>query len=438
MTFSSVCWSNTSQSRRLTASQQHVRKRKFVGGHVQRQRQIQRGRVASFSEDLLLTLQKNPPPKHVTGPLPLDWYAGFLQGRRSSFSIGLEDRNYVTVMSFFSVNVQDRQLHVLVQLWQLFGQVGHIIRLNLQGTPWWNYRVCATDCVPNLLPIIDKMPLKSKKLQQYFLFRAFVQNRYMRKYGRDIVAYYSMMRNLNERALKLFKKKQKDVLLRIGLSTKSERFHQKFGISLQKLAIKENMTEEDKNKWKYQIVQASYRQQSAIYTEDFVTGLVDANGNFKINFQMLTDRWPLTRCQCRFTISQSNDLQFLQDIQWRFFENKGTIRYSNAGFYSLTFTGMKDIVGVIIPFFLRNPLKTAKYEDFERFATVVYRCYYAEKYSVKLYEELVELIYSGRKEQKKEMLLEYLNVAKTREQFHKVKPRLQEIKEQFQEKFGVI
>jgi len=91
----------------------------------------------------------------------------------------------------------------------------------------------------------------------------------------------------------------------------------------------------------------------------FITGFVDAEGTFTI----IIDNPSNWRVQAKFQIGlHVRDLDLLLQIQ-KFFKGIGSIgKSNNMVFYSVS--GLKDLITVIIPHFLKYPLLTQKAVDF--------------------------------------------------------------------------
>jgi hypothetical protein len=123
-------------------------------------------------------------------------------------------------------------------------------------------------------------------------------------------------------------------------------------------------------------VRGAENQQERLWAEGWVVGFVDGEGCFScpiFHNTPMTMRWQV---QPQFVVVQSaSSREVLEDLV-RFF-GCGRVyvnrRYDNhrEDLFRYCVSRFADLRDVIVPYFQRNPLRTSKRENFEKFAQVV-------------------------------------------------------------------
>ena len=123
-------------------------------------------------------------------------------------------------------------------------------------------------------------------------------------------------------------------------------------------------------------VRGAENQQERLWTEGWIVGFVDGEGCFSspiFRNRPMTMRWQV---QPQFVVVQSASSQKVLEDMARFF-GCGRVyvnrRYDNhrEDLFRYCVSRFADLRDVIVPFFQRNPLRTSKRQNFEKFAQVI-------------------------------------------------------------------
>jgi LAGLIDADG DNA endonuclease family protein len=126
-------------------------------------------------------------------------------------------------------------------------------------------------------------------------------------------------------------------------------------------------------------------QQERLIRTGWVVGFVDGEGCFSIGFVRQPDRTSRKGYKTGYQVAHSfvvvqgaKSADVLTDLQSFFGVGAVTInrRHDNhkEHLHRYTVSRRDDLLGLIIPFFEANPLRTSKREDFERFSRCVRIC----------------------------------------------------------------
>eukprot|EP01026_Neomeris_dumetosa_P038356 TRINITY_DN3125_c0_g1_i6.p1 TRINITY_DN3125_c0_g1~~TRINITY_DN3125_c0_g1_i6.p1 ORF type:complete len:339 (+),score=46.59 TRINITY_DN3125_c0_g1_i6:727-1743(+) len=205
-----------------------------------------------------------------------------------------------------------------------------------------------------------------------------------------------------------------------------------------------HLSQDDQNELmvsrKSELVNLIKLQKSQI-SELFVVGLTDADGSFRVALSAVSTQWPLVRVQLYFDLGvRLDNVALLHEIQERYFDGKGRIVSGQSKNYIyLRIQCLKDILEVVIPFYLRNLLLSAKYFDFEKFATVAYLMKFQRHKTLQGVKQIIELLYDSSpqgnvkenaRQYSKEQYLKFVSLAQTPQKFQKLKAELVDLKQE--------
>ena len=144
----------------------------------------------------------------------------------------------------------------------------------------------------------------------------------------------------------------------------------------------------------------------------YVTGLVDGEGCFSVSFNCRSSLSTGIEVRPSFSLSQKvSSLAVLKALR-RFF-GCGGIRYSRRdNTYKYEVRSVADLVRKVIPHFRKYPLRTAKREDFEKFAHICRSVYAQQHRDPACLREIIDVAYAmnqaGKRRYTKEDLLRVL------------------------------
>eukprot|EP01023_Acetabularia_acetabulum_P012388 TRINITY_DN15808_c0_g1_i3.p1 TRINITY_DN15808_c0_g1~~TRINITY_DN15808_c0_g1_i3.p1 ORF type:complete len:441 (-),score=6.62 TRINITY_DN15808_c0_g1_i3:332-1606(-) len=369
----------------------------------------------SLQEEIEQTLQQYPPPQHIQTQYTLknykevftqDWLAGYLHSRgsfvvQSNFECPRSKR-LDEVWMMFSMVVPENQLYIVVALDELFGRVGKFSRLKPGAN--WKYLVKRSAIYPNITPIFDQVNFQRSRRQEYAFYRELAKfYSRKRKFREHLHSYIFSMLVLDNQMYKNKNRKSNAA----SKASREKNLQQSYKL-LQTRLQNYNFDKNELEKWRYQIVKISSK--STQLADDFVVGMVDAGKSFYIQLEKMESEShePHVDLKPLFRIIYQ-DASLLQQIQL-FFNNCGKVQTINVGIRSggrskLSYyivSNIFDIVEVIIPFFLKNPLLSPQYNDFIQFATVSYQLYWIAQIKIRLYltkeilrQEKIYIPYAG-------------------------------------------
>lgn len=144
----------------------------------------------------------------------------------------------------------------------------------------------------------------------------------------------------------------------------------------------------------------------------YVTGFTDGEGCFSISFTLRAKLQTGIEVRPSFCVAQNRrSLQVLKDIHTYF--GCGAIRFSKRDqMYKYEVRSVKDLMTRIIPHYQKFPLRTAKEQDFERFAKICAMIYASQHLNVNYLQEIIQESYlmnvSGLRRYTQEELLKIL------------------------------
>ncbi len=138
-------------------------------------------------------------------------------------------------------------------------------------------------------------------------------------------------------------------------------------------------------------------QQERATARGWVVGFIDGEGTFSISLQRnatMTLGWQVFP---EFVVTQgAKSLHVLEEIQEFFF--CGRIFVNNRrdnhreNIYRYCVRRRKDLCEIIVPFFLANPLRTSKSDDFEKFVKVLELMENHQHLSMEGLEEIARIV----------------------------------------------
>eukprot|EP01024_Parvocaulis_polyphysoides_P016272 TRINITY_DN17225_c0_g1_i1.p1 TRINITY_DN17225_c0_g1~~TRINITY_DN17225_c0_g1_i1.p1 ORF type:complete len:364 (-),score=21.95 TRINITY_DN17225_c0_g1_i1:255-1346(-) len=266
-------------------------------------------------------LQNNPPPKQFLSQindngnsLDLDWWAGFLQYRGIfdlSFQADQKSKTRICrarVYCKFVIQVTQKSLYILMALYELFGKVGTISKVESSQNSW-RYVVSSTQIPSNILPIVDQMPLQSKKYQHYVFYRVIAQIFHTKNRNKNELIQYTLYKCLNQYIIDKNKQKKTPRFEQVQLKLESDLQNW-----LKKTKLLGQLGKGESDKWKRQMIQVVQKKE---ISESFVVGLADGLGAFQVNFAPKYDSWPLINIHLRFEIVYQDE-KVLEEVQVNF------------------------------------------------------------------------------------------------------------------------
>lgn len=104
--------------------------------------------------------------------------------------------------------------------------------------------------------------------------------------------------------------------------------------------------------------------------KSYITGLVDGEGCFMVSFSLRSKMKHKIEVRPSFSLSQNKRSKEIIFLLQNYFACGG-VRFSRKDQnYKYEVRSVKDLVKTIIPHFKKYPLKTAKKEEFEKFAEI--------------------------------------------------------------------
>ena len=123
----------------------------------------------------------------------------------------------------------------------------------------------------------------------------------------------------------------------------------------------------------------------------YITGFVDGEGTFSVSFNYRPRIKTRIEVRPSFSISQhkrNKDILF----KIREYFGVGGIRFSKRDQnYKYEVRSIKDLTGIIIPYFKKYPLKTKKNHDFRKFEKICRKIDSKHHLNTKHLEEIIEL-----------------------------------------------
>ena len=166
-------------------------------------------------------------------------------------------------------------------------------------------------------------------------------------------------------------------------------------------------------------MQSADNQQERLISIGWVIGFVDGEGCFSLGLVRQPDRAGRIGYRTGYQVSHdfvvtqgARSLSCLEDL--RAFFGVGFIyinkRYDNhrEHMYRFSVTRRADLLGVIIPFFRANPLRSAKRSDFEKFASCVERIALGQHLTREGLASIVEVIETMNRQKPRTELIRIL------------------------------
>lgn len=148
----------------------------------------------------------------------------------------------------------------------------------------------------------------------------------------------------------------------------------------------------------------------------YITGFVDGEGCFSISFNYRKALKTGIEIRPSFSISQNvRNLSTLEEIQKYF--GVGKIRFSKSdNTYKYEVRSLADLCKVIIPHFVRYPLRTSKKFDFDTFCRICSQMNAKRTDQLSNLRSIIEQTYlmnpSGKRKLKQEELLRHMSKMK--------------------------
>ena len=148
--------------------------------------------------------------------------------------------------------------------------------------------------------------------------------------------------------------------------------------------------------------------------EDWLVGFTDGEGCFCITFQKKQALTTKLEVRPSFSVSQnSRSLDSLKSILGFF--KVGAIRISaHDGTHKYETRSLTDLKEKVIPFFLKNPLRTTKQQDFEKFHKICILITQNQHRNGTGLKEIITIAYTmnnytGKRKYTRDQLLTYLD-----------------------------
>ena len=148
----------------------------------------------------------------------------------------------------------------------------------------------------------------------------------------------------------------------------------------------------------------------------YITGFSDGEASFCISFTKRAKFKLGIEVRPSFSVSQhKRSLKILQEINKYF--GVGGIRFSKRDQnYKYEVRSIKDLTKIIIPHFLKYPLKTKKARDFQIFCDICKKIdsnlHLNRKYLVEIINQAYQMNESGKRKYKKDELLKLVDKVK--------------------------
>jgi len=103
---------------------------------------------------------------------------------------------------------------------------------------------------------------------------------------------------------------------------------------------------------------------------EWITGFVDGEGCFNVGLNEHSDMTTGTQVLPEFTVVQhKRDVQILHALKAHF--GCGVVRTNHGDRMAYRVRSLEHLLQIIVPFFMKHPLKTKKRIDFEKFRDVL-------------------------------------------------------------------